>query len=380
MITEIPCTIMRGGTSKGVFFLESDLPEDYESRNKIILRSLGSPDPTGRQLDGLGGATSTTSKIAIISKRHGEINTVNYTFGQVDIHSPLIDMKGNCGNISSAVGPFSVDMGLLDNVEEPITKVKIFNTNTNKYILAHVPTKDGKTIYEGEYNIPGVPTNGSPIKMDFMEPGGSVTGLLLPTAKEKEIIETDSFGPYVVSIVDAANPCVFVRASDLGLTGQELPIDVDNNEELLRKILEIRGAAAVKLGFAENIPDAMKYVPAVPKFCFVSSSCDYTTTAGHTIPKNEIGIAARMMSMGKLHPSYAITGGICLAVAAQIKGTLVNELCSEKREGTKVIKIGHCSGVMEVGASVTKVNGKWHADYGQVFRTARRLMSGNVYL
>jgi 2-methylaconitate cis-trans-isomerase PrpF len=371
---------MRGGTSKGLFFLEQDLPEKWDERKEVILRAFGSPDPTGRQLDGLGGGTSTTSKLAIISKIPGEPNAVNYTFGQVEILTSLIDMKGNCGNISAAVGPFAIDAGLIENIEEPYTTVKIFNTNTQKYMYARVPVKEGKTEYEGDYAIPGVPTTGRKIQLDFMEPGGSVTGRLLPTHQVREWLETDSYGRYEVSIVDAANPCVFVNASDIGISGTELPKDLDNDPDFLGRILEIRGAAAVRLGLAETIQDAIQHCPAVPKACILAPSTDYVSTSGSVIRKNDVDIVARMMSMGKLHPSYAITGGICLAIASQIEGTLVHQLVSQNPHDPRMIRIGHCSGVMDVGAHVSCTDGKWHAHYGRVYRTARRLMTGTVYV
>ncbi|MBH8582474.1 2-methylaconitate cis-trans isomerase PrpF family protein [Thermoactinomyces sp. CICC 10735] len=379
MKKEIPCTIMRGGTSKGLFFIEEDLPEDLSTRQEILLKVFGSPDPYGRQIDGLGGGTSTTSKVAIISKRKGEKNTVNYTFGQVDITAPLIDMRGNCGNISSAVGPFSIDKGLVEEIKEPITKVRIYNTNTRKYIIAHVPVKGGKTDYDGDFCIPGVPTKGNKIRLDFLEPGGAVTGRLLPTNHTVDILET-KYGKVEVSIVDAANPCVFVRAKDLGLTGIEFPKDLDQNPQLLDRVLDIRAVAATKIGLATNIEDAKVKSPAVPKICFISESSDYISNSGELIDKGDVDLVARMMSMGKLHPSFAITGGICLAVAAKINGTLVNQIVHSKRDENDVVRIGHCDGVMEVGAEVQQVNGQWQAVYGTVYRTARCLMNGSVCL
>ncbi|BCJ86761.1 2-methylaconitate cis-trans isomerase PrpF family protein [Effusibacillus dendaii] len=378
MQISIPCILMRGGTSKGVFFLEEDLPKSPAVRNEVIVRAFGSPDPSGRQIDGLGGGTSTTSKMAIISKRKEEVNGINYTFGQVDLKTSLVDMRGNCGNLSSAVGPYAIDMRLVDKIEEPYTKVRIYNTNTQKYIVAHVPTRNGKTLYDGDFQIAGVPGQGSKIQLDFMEPGGAVTGWLLPTGQPVEMINTDSYGSFQVSIVDAANPVVFVRAADIGLTGKELPKDIDNNMQLLDKILQIRAAAAVRIGLAQDMQDAFVNVPSVPKVAFLSEPSDYITTSDAVVQKEEIDIMARMLSMGKMHPSFAITGSICLAVACKIDGTLAHEMVPVDRRNNYELQIGHCSGAISVGAEVIQEQGTYRALRGSVFRTARRLMSGMV--
>ncbi|MDY0404651.1 PrpF domain-containing protein [Virgibacillus sp. 179-BFC.A HS] len=375
MLLKVPCTVMRGGTSKGLFFKKDDLPIDKYLRDKVILKAFGSPDPYERQIDGLGGATSTTSKLAIIEKRNDEMNSVNYTFGQVDIKTSFIDMNGNCGNLSSAVGPFAIDNGMVDQVEEPYTKVNIYNTNTGKNIVAFVPIKDGHTQYEGTFYISGVPNPGSKIQLDFMDPGGAITGNLLPTGKTKEFLQTKSAGEIEVSLVDATNPLVFIRAKDIGLIGTELPNEIDKNTKLLDTLLEIRAAAAIKLNLAKNLEDANRYSPAVPKMCFISEAQDYRSTENNNIRKDEIDIVARMLSMGKLHPTFAISGGICLAVAAKIKGTIVSDQLKHVSED--LIKIGHCGGIMEVSAEVTKEK---IALRGTVFRTARCLMTGFTYV
>ncbi len=381
MEVSIPCTIMRGGTSKGLFFLESDLPASPLLRQLYIAKAFGSPDPFGRQVNGLGGATSTTSKVAIIGKREGEKNAVNYTFGQVDIGSLLIDMRGNCGNISVAVGPFALDAGLVDEVEEPYTKINIYNTNTKKYIVAHVPTRDGKCVYEGDFVISGVPSPGSRIRMDFTEPGGAVTGKLLPTGNVRDILSTRTGRTFEVSIVDAANPFVYVRAADVGVTGQELPADMDGNRQRLETLLEIRAAAAVLLGLATDEEDAYRNSPAVPKISIVAPPATYRSLSGQVIHEAEFDISARMLSMGKLHPSYAVTGGICLAVAAKIEGTIVHETVRMRDPGEeKPLRIGQCSGITEVGAKVIREHGGWHAVYGTTYSTARRLMRGQTYI
>jgi 2-methylaconitate cis-trans-isomerase PrpF len=366
---------MRGGTSKGLFFKKDDLPMDEKLSDKIILKAFGSPDLYERQIDGLGGGTSTTSKLAVVEKRLNEINGINYTFGQVDIKTSLIDRKGNCGNLSSAVGPYAIDHGMVDKIEEPYTKVNIFNTNTKKKIVAFVPVKDGQTQYEGTFYISGVSNPGSKIQLDFLEPGGAITGKLLPTGKTKELLQTKSVGEIEVSLVDATNPLVFIKASDVGLVGTELPNDIDENPNILNTLLEIRAAAAVKLNLAKDFDDANQNSPAVPKMCFVSEAKSYRSTEKKDIVEDDIDIVARMLSMGKLHPTFAISGGICLAIAAKIEGTIVNSQL--KQFDKDRIVIGHCGGTMEVGAEVTEEN---VALRGTVFRTARCLMLGETYI
>lgn len=376
MTDYISCFWMRGGTSKGGCFLESELGQDIATQNRNLSRIYGSNDPSGRQIDGMGGATSTTSKAVIVSKRPDEKNSVNYTFAQVEINSDLVDRKGNCGNMSSTVGPFAIEMGLVDDVTEPVTQVRVFNTNTQKTIVSHVQVKDGKVVYDGDYAISGVPGTAAKIKLEFLEPGGAVTKKLLPTGNAVDTLQVDGYGEFEISIVDAANPLVFVRAHDLGLTGSELSKEIDSNPELLKKMLAIREAASVLCGIAKDLDEA-KTIPAVPKFCFVASPTDYLNTTGETISKSSIDVQARMLSMGKLHPVLAITGGICISVAAKIPGTLVNEAVGAAASQEE-IRIGHCSGTLAVGADVEVTSDNIKAISGTVFRTARVLMKGDV--
>jgi len=252
----IKCTWMRGGTSKGACFLESELSTDISTQNSLLSKIYGSNDPSGRQIDGMGGGTSTTSKAVIVSKRAGERNGVNYTFAQVDVASDLVDRKGNCGNMSSTVGPFAIDNGLVEDITEPTTQVQIFNTNTQKTIVAHVPVKNGKVVYSGDYAISGVPGTAARIQLDFLSPGGAVTKKLLPTGRVVDTIELADGQKIDISIVDAANPLVFVRAQDLGLTGSEMPKDIDSKPELLEKMLAIREAASVMAQIATNLQEA----------------------------------------------------------------------------------------------------------------------------
>ncbi len=378
MQKRIPCTIMRGGTSRGVFFRKENLPTDLAKQDAVIQAAFGSPDAYGRQLNGLGGATSTTSKVAIISPREGEPGTVNYTFGQVGITNTLVDRKGNCGNISSAVGPYAVDEGLVP-VSGGEARVRIYNTNTKKYIISRFPLENGKAKVEGDFQIAGVPGSGALVSLDFEQPGGSVTGKLLPTGLAREVLQT-RVGPVEVSIVDAANPLVFVRAKDLGLTGVELPSRVDSDPELLARLEAIRAAAAVRVGLAKDWDDATRNCPAVPKIAFVAPPADYTMTSGVRMAAADVDFLARIMSMGKLHAAYAITGAVCTAGAARIVGTLVHEMVAAGKSSDDEVCLGHPGG--SVTAKVVMTGPAENPTYvvATVYRTARRIMDGFVYV
>ena len=378
---EIPCTIMRGGTSKGLFFLDSDLPQDKEVRNKLISRAFGSPDPSGLQINGLGGTLANMNKLAIISKREGEKNAVNYDFGQIDIYSWIIDIKANCGNISSAVGPFAIDHGLIDEVTEPITEVMIYNTNTKKFIRANVPVKDGKTLYEGDFRIAGINRPGARIQLDFLEPGGATTGKLLPTGNLIDRVKTRHYGEFDISCVDAANPFVFARAKDLGLKGNETPKEIESIPGALDKMLEIREAAAVLLGFASTEEEAHNKVKAVPKFCMVAPAQDYVSVEGISVPESDVDVVVRMLSMGKALPSLAITGAICIGVASKLTGCIVNEAIKDDVKNNEEVRLGQPGGMLPVEVKVERLeDGSFHAIQGSVFRTARRMMSGIAYI
>lgn len=378
----IKAVIMRGGTSKAVFFHERDLPEDPLERDAVILGTFGSPDPYRRQLDGLGGATSSTSKVAVIGDGRSHGVDVTYDFGQVSIDRPLVDRRGNCGNISSAVGPFAVDEGLVD-VVEPVTQVRFLNTNTGKVIVAHVPTRDGRFDPRGDFSLPGVPTTGAAIRLDYLEPGGAVTGALLPTGNLRDTVDVPGLGEVEVTLVDAANPLVFARWEDLGLTGLELPSDIDADAELLARIEGVRAAAAVLSGISPTAQDATANVPSVPKLALVGSPRDYVRLDGEPVAAGDTTLRAAMMSMGRLHPSYALTGGICTAVASAIPGTIPAEAsaapsaASSDEPGT--CRVGHPSGVLSLEAHPELVGGTWTVARVSAFRTARRLFEGVAY-
>lgn len=371
---KVPAVMMRGGTSRGLFFHAGDLPKDPSLRDRFILRAYGSPDPNRRQVDGIGGATSSTSKVAVISDGRDHGVDVLYDFGQVSIDSPLIDRRGNCGNISSAVGPFAVDEGLVE-ATEPFTLVRILNVNTNKVIVSHVPTRDGRFYPVGDFKVPGVSGSGSRIQLDYVNPAGAVTGSLLPTGNLVDRLEIPEVGTVEVSLVDAANPLLFIRWEALGLTGQETPDEIDSDVELLARIEAVRSHAAVLAGIAATPEQATAEAPSVPKLAFVGAPQDYLLTDGQEQPAGETTVRAAMMSMGRLHRTYALTGGICTAVAAAIPGTIANEAVGGARSECN---IGHPAGVLPMRADIVEQGGSWHVESVSGFRTARRLMAGEV--
>jgi 2-methylaconitate cis-trans-isomerase PrpF len=373
---EVKCSILRGGTSKGVFFRESDMPSDRERLEKVILRIFGSPDL--RQIDGLGGANSLTSKVAIVGTSKRDDADVDYTFGQVIINKPQIDWIGNCGNLSAAVGPFAIDEGMV-KVEEPFTKVRIFNTNTKKIINARIPVKNGKVLVGGSYSIPGVPIPGARIDLEFVRPDGSVTGKLLPTGKARDSIKLENGRIMTVSIVDAANPVVFLKSEELGLLGTELPTDVEQMPEVLKTIEEVRSKAAERIGLVDSWEKATKLVPAIPKIGFVAPAQNFTNPEGINIKKEDMHFVARLASMQKMHRAYMVTGAICTSVAANIPGTVVNEVASNEYS-LETVRIGHPYGVMEVGVRMEGEGDDLRTLSATVGRTARRIMSGWAYV
>jgi 2-methylaconitate cis-trans-isomerase PrpF len=376
MQKRIPTVLMRGGTSKGLFFHENHLPADPDTRNKVILAAFGSPDPNRRQIDGVGGGVSTTSKVAIISPCPSPDYDVVYNFGQVSIDRPMVDYKGNCGNISSAVGPFAVDEGLV-KAREPITSVHIHQLNTDKLITAEVPVKNGRFDEKGDYAIAGVPGACSRIALRFADPGGALTGKLFPTGHRQDNLEIPVHGTVAVTIIDAANPVVLVPAEAIGLTGTEID-EIDAGDTIKTTLETIRCKAAVLIGLASSEQEATQKSPAVPKMAFITIPKAYTTTGGQTVTEQEIDITARIMSMGTLHRSYAVSGGISTAGAAMIPGTVAYDLLSDSARHNELLRIGHPGGIIEIGA-VIKVEGEQCCYREAVLgRTARRLMEGYV--
>lgn len=372
---KIPAFVMRGGTSKGVYLMLKDLPEDPDARDKIILDIYGSPDI--RQISGLGGADPLTSKVALIAPSKRENVDVDYTFGYVGISEASVDYDGNCGNISSGVGPFAILQGLVPAVE-PVTRVRIYNTNTQKVIEAEVPVANGEVVFEGDYAIAGVPGSGAKIVLNFLNSAGSKTGKLLPTGRVVDEISLKDGRKVRVSLVDAANPAVFVKAADIGFTGCELPKDTETNPAILEIMEDIRTTAAVMMGLA---PSKEKAGPAVPKVAMVAAPQDYITTEGDGLKAADIDLVARTKALAVMHNTYAVTGGICVASAALIEGTVVNEIVASRAKKTGEVQIGHPSGVLEVFVDVRQAPaGDWDLRQAGVCRTAKPIMEGMVYV
>lgn len=372
---KIPAVYMRGGTSKGVYLMVSDLPDDPAIRDQVILDIYGSPDI--RQINGMGGADPLTSKVALLTRSKRPGVDIDYTFGYVGIKDAVVNYEGNCGNISSGVGVYAIRQGLVEAVE-PFTKVVIFNTNTNKIIEAMIPVKDGEVVFEGDYAIAGVPGRGARIVMNFPNSAGSKTGRLLPTGNVRDTMTLKDGRHVQVSLVDAANPSVFVKAADIGLTGLELPADCDTNPQILEVMEEIRVRAGVMMGLAKNVDQVG---PAVPKVAFVAPAQDYPDSEGKIITAGEVDLVARTKAMAEMHKTYAVTGGICIATAAMIEGTVVSDVCGAQAKNTGEVRIGHPSGVLEVFVDVkNSVETGWTLLQAGVCRTARPIMEGEVYV
>ena len=350
---------MRGGTSKAVMFRRDDLPADPKDWDPIFLEVMGSPDPNGRQLDGMGGGISSLSKACIIGAPSHPDADVDYTFAQVEVAKAIVDYKGNCGNCSSSVGPFAIDEGLVKAVEGE-TVVRIHNTNTKKLIVAHVPVHDGEAAVEGDFELAGVAGRGARIALDFLDPGGAGTGRLLPTGAARETIDGID-----ASLVDATNPVVFVRAKDVGLAGTETPQAIDGDRALSGRLESIRIEAARRMG----IPGSA----AVPKLAMVAPATAFTALDGVRHSADTVDLVTRVLSMGNCHRAVALTVAMCLGVAARVDGTVVRE-CVDGRAHD--IRLGHPSGVLPIDAAVRRRDGAAWAERVTVYRTARRLMEG----
>ncbi|MER2120037.1 MAG: PrpF domain-containing protein [Solibacillus sp.] len=361
----VPVVVMRGGTSKGVFLNFENMPDNRLLWDDFLLDIMGSPDR--RQIDGLGGANSLTSKVAIIKKSDLNDVDIEYTFAQISIANNLVDFKGNCGNISSAVGPYAIEQGLVPAIE-PITTVRIFNTNTKKMIIAEVEVENGRVKTEGMCSIPGVPGTGSPIYLSFPNAEGAVTGKLFPTGNPIDVIPLPE-GPISISIIDVANPLVFVNASDVGLTGSELPHEF--TREKLLELEAIRSMAAEMCHFAAK-EDATMKSPAVPKMTIIAPPMDYIDVTGIERKASDMDCRIRMMSMQEPHQALAISGAICTTAGAFLEDTILSESINVKQE---VVRLGHPGGIME-----TKVNLiAGHISVIKVVRTARTILEGYVY-
>jgi len=374
--TEVRCVLMRGGTSKALFFHEADVPPPGAARDRLLKRAMGTPDVL--QIDGLGGSRLVTSKVAIIEKSTREDADVNYTFAQCDVERDTIGYDANCGNISSAVAPFAIDEKLVEAVE-PVTTVRIYNTNTDKLLVARVQVKNGKARVAGNCAIAGVPGTGAEILMDYAGTVGALTGKLLPTGNAIDPITLQDGRCVVVSVVDAANPCVFIAAESLGLGGSEGPDAISADRALIETIGEIQAKAGERIGLYCNWKDV--HLPGLPLAVLVAPTADYIDTNGVTVPGVDCDLRARLVFLGKCHDSMAGTGSICTAAASRVVGTLVNAAVGERAD-TQTLRIGHPLGVMTVKVVARPGATPAATDFDALGlqRTARRLMAGSVYV
>lgn len=373
----IPAVFMRGGTSKGVILRQEDLPADRSRWDALFLSLMGSPDPNGRQLDGMGGGVSSLSKVCVVAPSSRPDADVDYTFVQVMVNEARVDYSGNCGNMSSAIGPYAVSGKIVD-VADGEAMVRIFNTNTGKRIHASFEVRDGEPVREGKLQIPGVAGTGAPIRLDFVEPGGATTGRLLPTGNVLDTLDVPGFGKIEASMVDAANACVFVDASSLGLSGTEMPSDIEAQPRLRRWLEEIRASASVAMGITAD-REAAHTRRLVPFVGFVSGPRSARTLAGEEIDPDDVDLSVRMISNGQTHLALPLTASLCTAVAARIPGTVVHR-STRPEPGSGALRIGMPSGILTVGAELGRDDsGAPVALRGSFFRTARRLFDGHVY-
>ena len=375
--TSIPAVFMRGGTSKALMLHTRDLPPARDDWGPIFTAAMGSPDPYGRQLDGMGGGVSSVSKVCIIGPSACDDADVDYTFCQVLVKDSTVQYKGNCGNMSSAVGPFAVDEKLVRPNGDSAT-VRIFNTNTQKIINGTFPLEDGVARYDGDMVIPGVSGSGAPIRLDFVQPGGATTGKLLPTGHVLERLDVPGLGTIEASMIDAANAAVFVRARDVGLTGLELPDELEARPDMLALLDAIRVQASVRMGIAATEEEARR-VTIVPFVAIVSPASNSATLSGEPVRADDVDLTVRVISNGQPHRALPLTISLCTAVAARIGGTLVAEAARETA-GNEPIRLGMPSGILTVGSDVGQENGAWVARAGSFYRTARRLFDGRVWV
>jgi 2-methylaconitate cis-trans-isomerase PrpF len=367
---------MRGGTSKAIVFHARDLPQERALWDEIFLSAIGSPDPYGRQLDGMGGGVSSLSKVCVVGPSSVAAADIDFTFAQILIREGRVDYSSNCGNMISAMGPFAVDEALLPAACGE-TLVRIHNTNTRKIIHARFAVDEGGAAVEGDLQIPGVADTGAAVRLEFLNPGGATTGKLLPTGRVRDTLSVPGVGAVEASMVDAANACVFVRARDVGLTGTELPDALETNRDVMARLEAIRIAASVAMGIAANEAEA-KGKLSNPAIGVIAPPNDATTLSGEQVRASEIDLTARMIAKGQAHRALPLTRTLCMAAAARIEGTLVHEAARAPGDPDAVFRIGMPSGVMTAAARVRRRDGVWEVEAGAFFRTQRRLFEGRV--
>jgi probable AcnD-accessory protein PrpF len=379
--TKIPATYIRGGTSKGVFFNLTDLPERCqlpgEARDNMLLRVIGSPDPYGKQTDGMGGATSSTSKTVILAKSEQAHHDVDYLFGQVAIDKAFVDWSGNCGNLTAAVGSFAISNGLVDASRIPengICVVRIWQKNISKTIIAHVPITHGEVQETGGFELDGVTFPAAEVQVDFVAPVDP-SEAMFPTGNVVDELDVPGVGTFSVSMITAGIPTIFLNAEDIGYTGIELQDVINNDNAALARFETIRAYGAVKMGLINDISEAASR-QHTPKVAFVSTAQDYVSSSGKTIESNKIDLHVRALSMGKLHHAMMGTAAVAIGTAAAIPGTLVN-LAAGSGE-LDAVTFGHPSGTLKVGAEAEKINNAWTVKKVSMSRSARVLMEGWV--
>jgi 2-methylaconitate cis-trans-isomerase PrpF len=368
---------MRGGTSKGCMFRKEDLPENREEWDSIFLKVMGDPDP--KQIDGLGGTVSSNNKIVIVWKSEETGVDVEYLVGQVIVGKSQVDYKSNCGNMTAAVGPYAVEEGMVDIVS-PITTIRMLNRNTNKYINVTVPIENGTFAEDGDCTIAGVDGTAAELKVKFMNPAGAKTGKLLPTGNVMDILEIDEALKIEATILDVSNPMVIVRAEDLGMTGTELPEEINNNKEVSALLEKIRGTAACLMGFAKDLADAEVNSPAVPKVGFITAPRNFTDISGETVKAEDMDVCARVISVFKCHKACPLTSASAIAVAAFLEGSIIQKVVGVPRQGEENVRIGHPGGVMTMCPEIIRNGDAVELPSVSVQRTARRIMDGTVYV
>ncbi|MFB2654263.1 2-methylaconitate cis-trans isomerase PrpF [Shewanella seohaensis] len=382
---KVAATYMRGGTSKGVFFRLQDLPEAAQvpgpARDALLLRVIGSPDPYGKQIDGMGGATSSTSKTVILSKSSQADHDVDYLFGQVSIDKPFVDWSGNCGNLTAAVGAFAISNGLIDAARIPqngLCTVRIWQANIGKTIIAHVPITDGMVQETGDFELDGVTFPAAEVQIEFMNPAADEDGdggSMFPTGNLVDVLEVPGVGSFNATMINAGIPTIFINAEDLGYTGTELQDDINSDNAALAKFETIRAHGAVRMGLIKHIDEAASR-QHTPKVAFVAKPKNYVSSSGKAVAAEEIDLLVRALSMGKLHHAMMGTAAVAIGTAAAIPGTLVNLAAGGGEK--EAVRFGHPSGTLRVGAQAMQANGEWTVVKAIMSRSARVLMEGFV--
>ncbi len=382
---KIPATYMRGGTSKGVFFRLEDLPQAAQqpgpARDALLLRVIGSPDPYGKQIDGMGGATSSTSKTVILSRSSREGHDVDYLFGQVAIDKAFVDWSGNCGNLSAAVGSYAIQSGLIDATTLPangLATVRIWQANIAKTIVAHVPMQDGQVQEDGDFELDGVTFPAAEVQLEFIDPAaddGDGGGAMFPTGQLIDVLDVPGVGQFEATLINAGIPTIFVRAADIGYSGTELQDDINNDAAALARFETIRAYGALKMGLIKDLSEAAAR-QHTPKIAFVSTPKSYIASSGKTVGDSDVDLLVRALSMGKLHHAMMGTCAVAIGTAAAIPGTLVNEAAGGTAR--EAVRFGHPSGTLRVGAKAECIDGEWTVTKAIMSRSARVLMEGWV--